>query len=95
MVFLEVGLGQDTENLRVGGLQVGLVVELLGAGDAAVEDGFEALARDGEDYVDVLQLELTLRHVNLVLPLRRLILQLLHLLPRLEILNHLRQVPEK
>lgn len=79
----------------MGGLQVRLVVELLGAGNAAVEDGFEALARDGEDDVDVLELELTLRHINLILPLRRLILQLLHLLPRLEVLNHLRQVPEK
>lgn len=89
LIFLKVRLGKYSENLRMSCLQVRLVMQFLHSGDFSVQNRFQVLTRNREYHINVFEFQLSLRHVDLVLSLSCLVLELLNLLLGLKVSNHL------
>lgn len=79
----------------MGGLQVCFVAEFFGFVDFAVENGFEFLAGDGENDIDVFEFELSFGHVDLIFSVGCFLFQLFDFFLGPEVLNHFAEVSEE
>ncbi len=74
---------------------MGLIMKLFCSYNFSIEDWFETFARNWEDDINILELELIFWHIDLIFAFGCLIFEFFYFLPRLEISDHFAQISEK